>query len=95
MCVNNFTCILLENQVHSAERFFGVFKSVFKNYLSAVHFRCVLGSFGTFFEYMKSLMTDIQKSLCQSLKKTSVTVIIKAFITAYDSTVQDLAAKIH
>ena len=28
-------------------------------------------------------------------KKTSVTVIIKALITAYDSTVQDLAAKIH
>ena len=44
---------------------------------------------------MKSLMTDIQKSPCQSLKKTSVTIIIKAFITAYDSTVQDLAAKIH
>ena len=44
MCVNNFTCILLENQVHSAVRFFGVFK----NYLSAVHFRCVFGSFGTF-----------------------------------------------
>ena len=43
---------------------------------------------------MKSLMTDIQKSLCQSLKKKSVTIIIKAFITAYDSTVQDLAAKI-
>ena len=28
-------------------------------------------------------------------KKTSVTMIIKAFITAYDYTVQDLAAKIH
>ena len=35
------------------------------------------------------------KSPCQSLKKTSVTIIIEAFITAYDSTVQDLAAKIH
>ena len=44
---------------------------------------------------MKSLMTDIQKSPRQSLKKTSVTIFIEAFITAYDSTAQDLAAKIH
>ena len=44
---------------------------------------------------MKSLMTDSQKSPCQSLKKTLVTMIIEAFITAYDYTVQDLAAKIH
>ena len=43
---------------------------------------------------MKSFKTDIQKSPGQSLKKTSVTIIIKALITAYDSTVQDLAAKI-
>ena len=41
-------------------------------------------------------MTDIQKSPCQSPKETLVTIIIKAFIAAYDSTtVQDLAAKIH
>ena len=31
------------------------------------------GSFGTF---LKSLMTDIQKSPCQSLKNTSVTIIM-------------------
>ena len=48
MCVTNFTCILLENQVHSAVRVLVSSKSVFKNYLSAVHFRCVFGSFGTF-----------------------------------------------
>ena len=31
---------------------------------------------------MKSLKTDIQKDPSQSLKKTSVTIIIKVFITA-------------
>ena len=40
-------------------------------------------------------MTDIQKIPDQSLKKTSMAIIIEAFITAYDSTAQDLAAKIH
>ena len=35
------------------------------------------------------------KNPCQSLKQTSVTIIITAFITAFDSTFQDLAAKIH
>ena len=33
------------------------------------------------------------KSRCQSLKRTLVTVIIKPFVTAFDYTVQDLAAK--
>ena len=46
LCITNFTCILSENQLHSAECVSS--KSVFKNYLSAVHFRCVVGSFGTF-----------------------------------------------
>ena len=32
---------------------------------------------------------------CQSLKKTSVTIFIEAFMTAYDSKAQDLAAKIN
>ena len=43
---------------------------------------------------MKSLMTDIKKSPCQSLKKTSVTIVIKAFITVDEYMAQDLAAKI-
>ena len=42
MCVTNFTCIPLENQVHSAVRVLVSSKSVFKN------FRRVFGSFGTF-----------------------------------------------
>ena len=94
MCVTNFTCILLENQGHSAVRVSVSSKSVFKNYLSAVHFLLRFWQFWDLFGYMKSFKTDIQKSPGQSLKKTSVTIIIKALITAYDSTVQDLAAKI-
>ena len=38
-------------------------------------------------------MTDIQKSPHQSLKMTSVTIFIKAFLSANDSTAHDLAAK--
>ena len=48
VCVTNFTCILLENQVHAAVRVSVSSKSFFKNSLSAVHFRCVFGSLGTF-----------------------------------------------
>ena len=48
MCVTNFTRILLENQVYSAVRVSVSSKSVFKNYLSAVHFCCMFGGFGTF-----------------------------------------------
>ena len=44
---------------------------------------------------MKSLVTGIEKIPRQSLKKTSVTIIIKAFITADEYTAQDLAAKFH
>ena len=44
---------------------------------------------------MKSLVTDMQKKPCQSLKKTTVPVFIKAFITAFDSMAQDFAAKLH
>ena len=35
------------------------------------------------------------KSLCQSLKTPPVIIFIREFISAYDSTTQDLAAKIH
>ena len=48
VCVTNFTCILLENQVHAAVRVSVSSKSFFKNSLSAVHFRCVFGCLGTF-----------------------------------------------
>ena len=51
--------------------------------------------FWDLFGCMQSLMTHILKIPCQSLKKTSVTIFIKAFIAAYDSTAQDLAPKVH
>ena len=35
------------------------------------------------------------KKPSQSLKKTPMIIFIRAFISAYDSTAQDLAAKIH
>ena len=44
---------------------------------------------------MYSLKTDIQTSPGLSLKKISVTTFINSFIVAYDSTAQDLAARIH
>ena len=48
-----------------------------------------------FWQYVE-FKTDIQKSLCLSLKKISVTTFINSFIVAYDSTAQDLAAtRIH
>ena len=34
-------------------------------------------------------------SPCQSLEKTSLSTVINSFISAYDSTAQDLAAKFH
>ena len=58
MCVTNFTCILIENQAHSAVRVSVSSKSVFKNYLSAVHFCCVFGSFGTVRLYEESDYRD-------------------------------------
>ena len=48
VCVTNFRYILLENQAHSVVGVLVFSKSVFKNYLSAVHCRCVFGSFWTF-----------------------------------------------
>ena len=51
MCVTNFTCILLENLVLSAACVSVSPKSVFKSYLSAVHFRCVLVVMGPFWQY--------------------------------------------
>ena len=52
MCDTNFTLIsLLENQVHSAVCVSVSSKSVFKNYLSAVHFCRIFGSLGPFWLY--------------------------------------------
>mgnify|MGYP001798084294 CR=1 FL=1 len=77
---------------------FGVFKkclqkvsskSVFKNNLSAVHFCCVFGSFGTFLAIWWVWWQKSKKSLSQSLKKTLVTIFITAFIAAYDYTAQE------
>ena len=45
--------------------------------------------------YIESLKADIQKSLCTSLKKISATTLINSFISAYDSTAQDLGARIN
>ena len=63
--------------------------------LSAVCFSCVLPVFLYIICYIESLKTDIQKSPCMSLKKMSVTTFINSFISAYDSTAQDLAARIY
>ena len=60
--------------------------------------RCVFPVFGLVLDiinYIESLQTDIQKSPCQSLKKISVTTFINSFVSAYNSTTQDLAARIH
>ena len=51
--------------------------------------------FWDLFGCMQSLITHIQKIPSQSLKKTSVTIFIKAFIAAYDSMTRHLAATIH
>ena len=82
--------------MHTAECFSVSSKSVYKNtHLQSIFaaFLVVLGPFWLYEEfddrYPKKPIS------CQSLKKTSVTIIIKAFITAYDSTAQDLAAKIN
>ena len=82
MCVTHFKCILLENQVSS--------KITFVQFFFAA-FLVVLGPFWLYEE----CYDRYPKSPCQSLKKTRVTIFIEAFIAAYDSTAQDLAAKIH
>ena len=46
-----------------------------------------------FWLYTKSLITDIQKSLCQSLKRSSITTF--TCINTFYSMTQDLAAEIH
>ena len=51
----------------------------------------VLGNFWLTLEFEDRY----SKSPSQSLKKTSVTTFINSFISAYDSTAEDLAAKIH
>ena len=84
-------------------------KSVAINYIQCVsvssHFGCQKSSlqcvFSVFFVVFGhkplywELKTDIQKSLCMSLKNISVTAFINSFIQAYDSTAQDLAVRIH
>ena len=57
LCVTYFTCILYENQVHSA-------------FCSLLLLR--FGYFKDIFGDMKRLMTDIQKSPRQSLNETSM-----------------------
>ena len=57
--------------------------------------QCVFPVFLDIICYIESLKTDIQKSPCMSLKKISVTTFINSFISAYDSTAQDLAARIY
>ena len=84
-CVTNFTCILLENQGHAAVCLSVSSKCVLKNTFLWSIFAEFLVVFD-FFGYMESLMKNIQKSPSQSLKKTQVTIFIKAFISAYDST---------
>ena len=83
------------NQVHatvcvSASSNFGC-----KNYLFAVHFSCVFGSFCHIIRYIENLKTGIQKRPCQSLEKTSLSIVIYSFTPAYGSTAQELATKIH
>ena len=91
MCVTNFTYILLENQVHPALCVWCLQKVSSKvNFLQSI-----FAAFCDLLGYMKILMTDIPKTPCQSLKETSVTIFIEAFIIACDSTAQELAAKIH
>ena len=41
------------------------------------------------------IKTDIKKSPFQSIEKTSLSTVSNSFISAYDSTAQDLAARIH
>ena len=61
MCVTNFTCILLENQVHSAVCVLVFSKSVFKNYLSAVYF-WLYEEFGE--RYAKKPVSVTKKDIC-------------------------------
>ena len=73
---------------------FGVFKvsskiTVLQSIFAA--FSVVLGPFWLYEEFDDRY----PKKPMSVTKKTSVTIIIKAFIAAYDSKAQDLAAKIH
>ena len=78
VCVTNFTCILLENQVRTAVCFAVSSKSVYKNYTSVVHFCCFFGSLATFWQYeefddrypkqpMSLTKTDIDDYIYQSI----------------------------
>ena len=65
---------------------------VFKFWLPKNSLQCVFPVFLEVLDiicFIESLKTDIQKSPCQSLKN------INSFISAYDSTTQDLAARIN
>ena len=72
---------------------FCIFKFLLpKKPLCSVFFLC-FGLFLGIIYYIENLKTDIQKSPCQPLKKISVTTFINSFVSAYNSTAQDLAAK--
>ena len=68
-CVTDFTCIFSENQVHSAVCVSVSSKSFFKNYLAAVHSRCVFDSFRPFWAIWR-VWWQISKNAVSVTKKT-------------------------
>ena len=94
MCVTDFTCFLLKIRFTLLCMFRCLQKVSSKITFLRSNFAAFLVVLGPFWLY-EEFGDRYTKNPCQSLKKISVTIIIKAFITAYDSTVQDLAAKIH
>ena len=89
------TCILLENQVHSPACVSPSSKSVCKIAFLLSIFAAFLVVLGPFLAQNEEFDNIYPKLLCQSMKKTSLTIIITAFFTAYVTTAQSLAAKIH
>ena len=92
--VTDFTCILLENQKEAdmcvpVSLNFGCRKNLSAQRLSFVF--VVLD----IIRYIEWLKTDTQKRLCQSLEKKALSIVLNPFISAYDSTAQDLAARIY
>ena len=90
VCLINFTCILLENHGHSALCVLVSSKNTFLRAIFAESL-VVSGHFGS----IEGLMTSIQKSPCQSLKRTPLVLFIRASLSAFDSTAQNLAANFH
>ena len=93
MCVTNFTCICLENQVRATVSVSVLSKFGCQNILAAVCFPVFLAVFGHDLLYWE-LKNRYLKSPCQSLEKTSLSTVINSLISAYDSTAQDLAARV-